>query len=140
MIRGLIRRALETRWIRFFFVGGINTVFGYCLFAFFLWLGLHYAVAAALATVIGVVFNFGTIGKLVFNTFEPALVFRFVAVYCVVYFVNIICIKGLLMLGINTYIAGAITTVPMGFFGYFLHKTFVFNRAADAGGSVGKGC
>jgi len=131
-----IRRALKNRLIRFFIVGGINTVFGYSVFAFFFWIGLHYALAGALATVLGVLFNFGTIGKLVFNNFKPNFIFRFVGVYCVNYVLGVLFMKGFLMIGVNPYISGAILTLPMGVFGYFLHKTFVFSQVIRSGESL----
>jgi putative flippase GtrA len=126
LIRDLASKALSNRLLRFFVVGGINTLFGYSVFAFFIWLGLHYAIAVLCATVLGVLFNFGTIGKLVFDRFSPALIFRFVAVYAVLYLINVAGIKGMLLAGFNSYAGGAVMIVPMGVLGFFMHRKFVF--------------
>ena len=55
------------KFIKFLFVGGVNTVFGYSIFALFLFLGMHYAVATLFATILGILFNFKTTGVIVFN-------------------------------------------------------------------------
>ena len=55
------------RFLGFLLVGGVNTAFGYGMFVVCLWLGMHYAVAAAVATLLGVLFNFFSTGGLVFK-------------------------------------------------------------------------
>jgi putative flippase GtrA len=126
LIREFTGRILGNRLVRFFIVGGINSVFGYGLFALFIRLGLHPSLALLLATVLGVAFNFGTIGKLVFKTLELRLIMKFVMVYTVLYLVNWLFLKLLLMAGYSAYVGGAVLVVPMGVLGFVLHRTFVF--------------
>jgi len=128
----LIRKLLSIQLVRFFIVGGINAVFGYCTFAMFLWAGMDYKLAVACGTILGIFFNFGTFGKMVFNKLKPILLFRFIGVYIFLYFVNIALLKGFLMIGVNSYIGGAILVVPMGIFAFILHRTFVFGRNSSA--------
>ena len=70
---GIIQRLPEPlrpsrRFLHFLLIGALNTAVGYGLFVLFLWLGLHYALAAAFATVLGVLFNFKSTGGLVFKS------------------------------------------------------------------------
>lgn len=126
-MKALIKR-LDQPFIRFLFVGGINTLFGYGLFAFFIYLNLHYSVASLLSTVIGVLFNFKTTGKLVFKSSDNRLIVRFFGVYGIVYVVNIMFLKGFNWLGLNLYIAGAILILPQAILSFMLNRKFVFRK------------
>lgn len=119
---------LDQPFIRFLLVGGINTLFGYGLFAFFIYLHLHYSVASLLSTVIGVLFNFKTTGKLVFKSSDNRLIVRFFAVYGMVYAVNVLFLKGFKWFGLNLYIAGAILILPLAILSYILNRRFVFKK------------
>ena len=55
------------RFVRFLLVDVINTLFGYFSFATLIIIGLDYKLAALLATIQGVLFNFQTTGRLVFG-------------------------------------------------------------------------
>lgn len=61
----------------FIFVGALNTLFGYTIFTFFIMMGLHYALAALLANILGVLFNFKTTGKIVFKNSNNVLLVKF---------------------------------------------------------------
>ena len=75
---------------KFIGVGILNTIIGYTLFAFFIFLGLHYILASLLGTILGVIFNFHSIGKLVFGTHDYRLIVRFFGVYGITYVLSII--------------------------------------------------
>ncbi len=121
--------SLSEQFVRFLFVGALNTVFGYCVFAFFVFLGFNYIFAPLFATIIGVLFNFKTIGVLVFKNGDNRLLARFFGVYAVVYLCNVLCLKALELGGIkNLYVSGIILVLPLAFLGYGLNKKFVFER------------
>ncbi len=126
-----IKKLVAHRFVRFLFVGGINTLFGYGMFALFIFLGLHYAAATAVATVIAVLFNFFTTGTIVFKNADPRLIFRFVGVYCVGYLVNVGGLWVFNQFSVSNYIAGAILTLPMALLNFTLMKTLVFTRRAQ---------
>jgi putative flippase GtrA len=85
-------------------------------------------VAALLSTCVGVIFNFRTFGKLVFQATDKRLFWRFVLVYVVTYFFSITLMKiGTYFLQ-NIYIIGAIGTPFTAITAYFLNKHFVFHR------------
>ena len=86
-------KILTSQFVKFLFVGMMNTLFGYGLFALFLYMGFHYTLSLLFATVLGVLFNFKTIGTLVFSSHDNRLIFRFIATYTVIYFINVLGIK-----------------------------------------------
>ena len=113
---------------RYLAVGLLNTVFGYGVFALLIYLGLSYPVALFLATILGVLFNFKSIGVLVFKSRDNKLIFRFVAVYIVIYFLNLIGLKLLTAIDMNVYYSGAVLLPLMAVVGFIINKRFVFNN------------
>lgn len=107
-------------------MGGLNTVFGYSVFAFFIWLGLEKEWAALLGQICGVLFNFRTTGTIVFNNKDWRLIFRFFAVYLFAYLLNIGLLNLFAHYGIGSYVAGAIIILPVSFLTFLMHKRFVF--------------
>jgi putative flippase GtrA len=125
-IIALIRRLWAIQLLRFLVVGGINTLFGYGVFALFILLHMHYVLAALLAQICGVLFNFKTYGALVFKNKNNRLILRFIGVYLVTYLLTIGLIKIFNNYGINNLIAGAIILLPVSLIGFLLNRRFVF--------------
>lgn len=116
------------QFVRFLFVGVLNTAVGYALFAAFVLLGLHYGLAAALATVLGVLFNFQTIGRLVFASHDRSLIFRFTAVYAFTYLLNVGILRVLEGTGVHVLVIQAVLVLPIAVVAFVLHRSFVFRR------------
>lgn len=114
-------------FFRFVLVGGLNTVFGYGLFALLLYAGLHFSFALLLATVFGVLFNFKTTGALVFKSSDNHKIFRFVLIYLVVYLANVLGVVVFSRLGLTPYLGGAILVLPIAILSFVLQKRFVFS-------------
>jgi len=127
MIQLLVSKIQKSRFIKFLFVGIINTIFGYSVFAILIVLRLDYHYSLLLATICGVIFNFKTIGTLVFKTKNNQLIFRFIGVYGVIYILNVELIKIINSFGINILISQAILLLPLAVISYVLNKKFVFN-------------
>lgn len=119
---------LDKRFIRFLFVGGINTLFGYSVFALFIFLKFHYSLAVLFGTILGILFNFKTTGKMVFNNADNSLLFRFVGIYTVTYLINVACLKVFDVFKINMFLAGAFLILPMALFSFMLQRKFVFTQ------------
>ncbi|TAN34191.1 GtrA family protein [Patescibacteria group bacterium] len=126
-----LRRIFENKFIRFLAVGGINTIFGYGVFALMIFFGLHYALAALLATILGVLFNFQTVGRLVFASYRRDLLFKFVGVYAFTYLINLVFLCFLNLKGVSNYVSGAILILPMAFIAFYLNKRFVYERRIE---------
>jgi putative flippase GtrA len=80
---------IDNRFLRFLFVGALNTAVGYGFFLFFIWIGLPRAASLLLSNVFGVAFNYKTTGVLVFKNKQNGLMLRFFAIYAVVYLLNL---------------------------------------------------
>lgn len=119
---------LKKQIANFILVGVVNTLFGYSVYAVFIYLGLNYILAVLMATIFGVLFNFKTIGKFVFDSSHDGLIGRFVFVYAIVFIINIITIKILKEFGLNDYISGLLAIVPASVASFILNKYFVFER------------
>jgi len=85
----LVNLIKKHKFARFLLVGAINTLFGYFLYGSLILIGLNYKYAVLLATILGVLFNFQTTGKLVFGSKNNKLIFRFVLVYVVTFLLNV---------------------------------------------------
>ncbi len=118
----------DIRLFRFLVVGGINTIFGYGVYALLIYLHCNYKFAALAGTVLGVLFNFMTTGRIVFENANNLLLVQFIAVYTVTYFLNIGLIKILLQNGFNALISGALCLLPMAVISFILNKLFVFRK------------
>lgn len=115
-------------FIRYVLVGLLNTFFGYGIFALLVYAGISYPLALFVATILGVLFNFKSIGALVFNSHDNRLILRFVVVYIIVYLLNLIGLKLLSLIHINIYYAGAVLLPIIAIVGFAINKRFVFNN------------
>ena len=114
------------RFIRFLAVGVLNTAFGYGVFVACLWLGMHYALAGAISTLLGVLFNFKSTGSLVFGNKGNRKLPHFVAVYALIYLVNVVALGVMLQFGIPEWLGGLILLLPSAILSYVLTRQFVF--------------
>lgn len=119
---------IDTVFIRYILVGGLNTAFGYAVFGLLAFLGLHYSLAILFATVIGIIFNFVTYGNLVFGKSSRELIWRFVAIYGVLYLVNVAVVYIFLPLLQNVYVANAVAIGFTTVLGFYLNRRYVYEK------------
>ena len=118
----------RVQFVKFLLVGALNTAFGYGLFAGALWLGLHYAAASAIATVLGILFNFQSTGRLVFDNLHPRQFWRFVLVYAFSFCANLAGLALILhFTDLNAYVVGALLLLPTALLTFILQKKLVFS-------------
>ncbi|NQT57494.1 MAG: GtrA family protein [Bacteroidetes bacterium] len=122
----LIKRLIHNKIIRFYFTGGINTAFGYGVFALFIVIGFSPWIATAISTIMGILFNYKSYSIIVFNEKTWKKIVPFIAVYALIYILNngIIIIFGLW--GVKPILAGLSATIPLALVSYLLNKRFVF--------------
>lgn len=106
----------------------MNTAFGYIVYAAMLYIGFEYYSALIIATICGIIFNFHSIGKLVFMNFKYSFLLKFMFVYAFVFFINLLLIKVFIICGANVYLSGALALLPSAATSFLLNKYFVFNR------------
>lgn len=130
-----IKQCLNKQFIRFLLVAGLNTAFGWCVFALLRFLfGLIPNIdplffANLFGTIISVLFNFKTYGALVFKNKDRRLLFKFILVYTITFFCNYFSIHFLeTCFGINNYLGALIMAIPVGLLNYLLNKIFVFSK------------
>jgi len=116
----------SNQFIKFLVIGALNTVFGYSVFALLIYCKIHYSISLLLATIIGVIFNFKTIGGVVFKDNKNNKIFKFITVYTVLYILNLAIVFVLKNIVMNIYISGAIAALPIACIGFYLNKRFVF--------------
>jgi putative flippase GtrA len=114
---------------RFIFVGIINTIFGYSVYVLLIFIGTYYPIAVLVSTILGVVFNFKTIGRFVFKDKN----YKRFYVFCFVYLITYLCnVSGLWLFenfGLHDkYLSGGILILPMAVISFYLNKTFVFRE------------
>lgn len=124
------------QFVRFGLVGVLNTAFGYGVYALLILIGLAPWLALFLATVAGVLFNYRTTGRLVFQNRAGSLLPRYLAVYAGVYFVNALLLHAVMAAGAGP-LAGQVwcqlVIVPLSF---FLFRAVVFKK--DVQGDSGE--
>ncbi len=130
--QALARRFWQVRILRFFAVGALNTLFSYIIYAILVLLGLHYSLATLFSTILGIIFNFFTTGRLVFRSMDNRLFFKFVLVYGTTYLVNILLLHWLVdVLSIDKLVAGAAITLPVALLSYLLNSKFTFSNQSE---------
>ena len=127
----LIKTIFNHSFIRFLFVAGINTCFGYLMFAGCVYVLKDKYISVIVATIIAILFNFQTYGRIVFKSKDHSRIYRFFAVYLFMMGIQILLLKILDIAGLkNPYIAGGILTLPMAGMSFVLMRKFVFQRGA----------
>ncbi|MBA4747240.1 MAG: GtrA family protein [Sphingopyxis sp.] len=119
----------QYRFLRFLLVGIVNTGVGYLLFAAMLLASLSALAAAAAATALGALFNFGSIGIVVFRQADPGLLPRFLGVYIVQYGVNAAGLMLLSHFGYGPLMAQALLVPLLAVGTYVAMRRWVFRGA-----------
>lgn len=124
----LSRRALSLRPVRFVLVGGLNTLFGYGLFVIFFLIGHHRQISLVLATAIGAIFNFFTVGRLVFASRGIRMLPPFLVGYAVALGANMALLEGLARIGLPTLLAQGIAMPMVVVVSYLTNRYGVFRE------------
>lgn len=120
---------IDWKFIKFLFVGGLNTLYGYGIFALLILCRIPYPIANFLSILSGIVFNFFTTGRLVFSNRNNRLFWRFGIVYGFnwAFSTAVMYLSNWLGYG-NMYIVGLALILPNAAISFLLMKYFVFNE------------
>ena len=133
-MRGFINNLFEDKKVRFLFVGVLNTIFGYAVYALFIYLKMHYFPAQLLSSVLAITHSY--LWNKYFTFRRPGRsaseILRFVSVYAVSYLLNM----GILFVSIeffkwNAYFAGFICLFVTTVISYVGHKNISFKNPKD---------
>lgn len=108
------------RIIRFVWVGVINTAFGYGVYAGTVFFGAHPQVALVLQFCLGVLWNFTTHARLVFEVTGTRKLPLYAGAYGLVYGANALLLALLIGMGLDPYLAQAIAMPPVVVLSYLL--------------------
>ncbi len=117
-------RTLDRRFIGFLVAGGINTLFGYCVFGALVMADLPPHVALIISTIAGVLFNFLTTSA-VFRSRDTRRLPRFLAVYAVMLALNMLLLEAVMRLGIGPLLGQAVV-LPIFTLTFLAMRRFVF--------------
>ena len=122
-----LRKPEARRFVRFLFIGGVNTLVGYLIFAALILVGLPTPAAVVVGTILAVLFNFFSTGTVVFQNASGRLLPRFVGVYVAQMGLNIAAMAVLEKAGFHPLIGGALLLLPLAVFTYLAMRRFVFS-------------
>lgn len=121
-----LRDLLATRFVRFVGIGVLNTLIGYALFAGFITAGASTMIAVVASTALGALFNFGSIGVIVFSSSDITLLPRFLAVYVGQCAINSLLLAGLAIIGLGPLLAQLLLLPLLASGTYLAMRRWVF--------------
>jgi len=124
-----IKKLFKDQRIRFLFVGGLNTIFGYGIYALLVYIGLNIYIANVISTVLGIFHSYLWNRFYTFRSKDKALgeIVRFITVYLISFAIsNVILFVFVTKLGINKYLGGLFNLICTTLISWFGHKYFSF--------------
>lgn len=118
--RGPVRNKTLATFLRFVLVGLLNTAFGYLAYAALVAVGLGPQASLALAFVLGVIWNYFTHARLVFDQRGLARLPPYVLSYLVIWGFNSGGLALLLRAGLGPYLAQAVLAPAAAVFSFVL--------------------
>ena len=118
------------RIAKFLCVGLINTIVGYAIYAILILFNVPYLAALLIATVVGVIFNYFSIGRLVFKSRGGLIIIgKFVVAYGVAYFVNAVGLEvSIKHFQLDPYIGQALCIPPIVILSWLLMNYWVYKN------------
>lgn len=119
-------RTDRTRPLRFVVAGGVNTLFGFAVYGLTAWAGWPTWVCLLVGNLAGTAFNFLTLGGYVFRDLRRQRLPRFIAVYALVYLLNLGLLTVFQAWGVHRLTGQFVLLVPMAAMSYVLMNKLVF--------------
>jgi putative flippase GtrA len=117
---------IKKQFILFLLTGVINTLFGYGIYALFIYLGVNYFFSSLISLFFGIIFNFLTIGKFVFGKLSFKRIKKFISYYMLLYIFYIALIKIFSLWQSNLYICGILSVMFMSVVSFMVNKYLIF--------------
>lgn len=124
-------RATAVRFVRFLLVGLVNMAFGYSVFASLVLVGFRPELALALSFIIGVLWNYMTTARFVFQVQGYGRLVGFAATYVGIYVFNVICLKAAMAAGLSSLMAQALLTPPVSVLTFVILSFVMRERSSD---------
>jgi putative flippase GtrA len=120
--------ARPAEFISFVAIGALNTCFGYCIYAFIIFMGYQPPLALLVANGLGIGFNFLTFGKVVFKNLNWKRVPHFLVIYAINYLGTVGMLSVVQRYIPSPYVAYLIVLPISVMFLYFALRRFAFGR------------
>lgn len=119
----------KSKFNKYIIVGFFNTLFGYLLFSFLVFLNFDVKLALLFSYILGIMFNFITYKYLVFEVpFNVTRLVKYIIVYVVTYNINLHLLNYTFEI-INNYYLSQILVLPLIIaLTWFLLNTWVFKK------------
>jgi putative flippase GtrA len=117
-------------FVRFLIAGGINTLFGFMVYAAAISLAAAAWLALLIGNIAGIAFNFFTTGGYVFRQLSASRLPRFVLCYLLVYVANLALLQLLVAWTGNKLASQLALAVPVAILSYTLMAQIVFTGRA----------
>jgi putative flippase GtrA len=117
---------ISKRFVKFLFVGGLNTLFGFLIYSLLAITELPTWLVLLIANLLGIIFNFFTTGGLVFKSLSITKVPVFIICYGIVFLLNLGLLYWLTSIFDSRIWAMAIVIMPMAILTYLMQSRFVF--------------
>jgi putative flippase GtrA len=119
---------LESNFLRFLIVGGVNTLFGLTVYALLALSEMPTWIVLLISNLIGMIFNFFTTGGIVFTDVRISRFPRFFICYGAIYLIYLELINWLEPIFNSRIIAMTIIVIPVTFLSYLILNFFVFTN------------
>ena len=113
-------------FFRFVLAGIVNTIFGWLVFSFFIFLDFAIPIALMFGTVIGTLFNYLTFGGYTFHKFSIKIFYKFIFTYFFIYITNLFLLNMILSLYDDVTIIQLFLLPFMALLSFVIMKNFVF--------------
>jgi len=124
---------IKNSFCRFVIVGLLNSIFGFVVFTIFALTSLSTWKVLLISNLIGILFNFFTIGNFVFNEAKISQVPKFLISYLAIYLTYLGLITYLEPIFGNRIIAMGIIVVPIAILTYLIQRFFVYKYKSKKG-------
>ena len=124
----------DSQILRYLIVGGWNTVFGYCVFAFLYFMlstRIHYIIIAIISSIIAITMAYAGYKLFVFKTKGNYLseYLKFYVVYGFSMILGLVLLPIFVeVLKLNVYLAQAVATLTCTFVSFIGHRNFSFKK------------
>lgn len=121
----------NSRIVRYVFVGGMNTVFGFAVYALLAPTSLPTWLLLIIANIAAISFNFATTGSIVFRDLKLQRIPRFLLTYGIIFLIYFGLVEWLSPVIGGRMIAMAVVVLPVSAVNYILQMVFVFKRGPN---------
>jgi putative flippase GtrA len=112
---------------KFIAYGALNTLFGYSVYAIFVYAGIGIIWAVFFSNLLGILFNYATSSRFVFvNT--SGNFFRFILLYLTLFLIGLFMVAAIDRVLSNKYISYALTIPVTAVASFVLQRNFVFKN------------